>query len=115
MEKIQLETNEVVFAMETGTAQVVEGTNLVANAKQSLEQIMEVSNQINQLVQSISTATVSQASTSQSVTSLMKEIAEGSERTSEFSRQISGSLQQTVEVARQLQGSVDTFKVGAAT
>lgn len=115
VEKIQLETNEVVFAMETGTAQVVEGTNLVANAKQSLEQIMQVSNQIDQLVQSISTATVSQASTSQSVTSLMKEIAEGSERTSEFSRQISGSLQQTVEVARQLQGSVDTFKVGAAT
>ncbi|MBV9388112.1 MAG: methyl-accepting chemotaxis protein [Chroococcidiopsidaceae cyanobacterium CP_BM_ER_R8_30] len=114
VEKIQLETNEVVSAMETGTAQVVEGTNLVANAKKSLEQIMDVSNQIDQLVQSISTATVSQASTSQSMTHLMKEVAEVSERTSEFSRQISSSLQQTVEVARQLQGSVDTFKVEAA-
>ncbi len=115
VEKIQLETNEVVFAMETGTAQVVEGTNLVANAKKSLEQIMDVSNQIDQLVQSISLATVSQASTSESVTTSMKEIASVSERTSEFSRQISSSLQQTVAVARQLQGSVDTFKVEAAT
>ncbi|MBV8886274.1 MAG: methyl-accepting chemotaxis protein [Chroococcidiopsidaceae cyanobacterium CP_BM_RX_35] len=114
VEKIQLETNEVVSAMETGTAQVVEGTQLVANAKKSLEQIMTVSSEIDQLVQSISTATVSQASTSQSMTHLMKEVAQVSNRTSEFSRQISSSLQQTVEVARQLQGSVDTFKVEAA-
>lgn len=114
VEKIQLETNEVVFAMETGTAQVVEGTHLVANAKKSLEQIMTVSSEIDQLVQSISSATVSQASTSQSMTHLMQEVAQISERTSEFSRQISSSLQQTVEVARQLQGSVDTFKVEAA-
>lgn len=113
VENIQLETSEVVRAMELGTTQVVEGTHLVEDAKQSLEKILEVSRQIDQLVQSISTATVSQAQTSQGVASLMKDIARVSENTSGASRQVSSSLQQTVEVARRLQASVDVFRVGA--
>lgn len=113
VENIQLETNEVVRAMELGTSQVVEGTNLVEDAKHSLEQILEVSRIIDQLVQSISGATVSQAQTSQAVTNLMKEIARVSQHTSNSSRQVSTSLQQTVEVAHKLQGSVDVFKVGS--
>jgi methyl-accepting chemotaxis protein len=115
VENIQLETNEVVGAMEVGTAQVVEGTQLVEKTKKTLEQILEESHQIDQLVGSISTATVSQARTSTTVTNLMKEIAKVAERTSASSNQISSSLQQTVEVAQQLQASVDTFKVGAET
>ncbi len=113
VENIQRETSEVVKAMELGNTQVIEGTHLVEQTKKSLEQILDVSRQIDQLVQSISTATVSQARTSQAVTSLMKDIAKVSEHTSDSSRQISSSLQQTVEIAQQLQVSVDKFKVGA--
>ena len=108
---IQKETTEVVEAMELGTSQVVEGTNLVEDAKQSLHKILDVSRQIDHLVQSISTATVSQAETSQAVTELMKEIARVSERTSNSTRQVSGSLKETVEIAQELQASVGTFKV----
>jgi methyl-accepting chemotaxis protein len=108
---IQLETIAVVEAMELGTAQVVEGTNLVESTKQSLEQILQVSAQIDGLVQSISTATVSQAETSQQVTSLMQDIAKISERTSQTSLQVSSSLQETVAVTQQLQQSVNTFKI----
>ena len=115
VENIQLETSEVVRAMELGTNQVIEGTHLVADTKKSLGQILDVSRQIDQLVQSISSATVSQAQTSQAVTHLMKEIAKVSERTTESSRQVSSSLKQTVEVAQQLQASVGTFKVGTET
>ncbi|MBW4547540.1 MAG: GAF domain-containing protein [Symplocastrum torsivum CPER-KK1] len=112
VENIQQETSEVVEAMELGTTQVVEGTHLVEDAKQSLSQILDVSRQIDVLVQSISSATVSQVETSQAVTELMKEIALVSERTSHSTRQISGSLQETVGIAAQLQASVGTFKVG---
>ena len=108
---IQLETSEVVKAMELGTAQVIEGTHLVEDTKKSLGQIVDVSHQIDKLVQSISSATVSQAQTSQAVTNLMKELANVSERTSDSSRQVSGSLQQTLEIAQELQASVGTFKV----
>jgi methyl-accepting chemotaxis protein PixJ len=111
VDSIQQETAEVVEAMELGTAQVVEGTHLVEEAKLSLSQILEVSRQIDALVQSISTATVSQAETSQAVTELMKEMAKVSERTASSTRQVSGSLQETVGIAQELQASVGTFKV----
>lgn len=112
VENIQKETAEVVEAMELGTTQVVEGTHLVEDAKQSLNQILDVSRQIDALVQSISSATVSQAETSQAVTELMKEIAKVSERTSNSTRRVSGSLKETVGIAQELQASVGTFKVG---
>ncbi|ARV62870.1 chemotaxis protein [Nostocales cyanobacterium HT-58-2] len=108
---IQLETSEVVRAMELGTTQVVEGTRLVQNTKYSLNHILDVCRQIDELVQSISTATVSQVQTSQDVSVLMKEIAKVSEMTSNSSRQVSTSLQKTVEISQQLQESVRTFKV----
>jgi methyl-accepting chemotaxis protein PixJ len=111
VENIQKETTAVVKAMEIGTTQVVEGTHLVEDTKQNLEQIVAVSQEIDRLLQSISAATVSQAQTSQTVTNLMQEIAYASERTSSASQKVSDSLCGTVEIAQQLQASVETFKV----
>ncbi|MCC5630595.1 methyl-accepting chemotaxis protein [Nostoc sphaeroides CHAB 2801] len=111
VENIQRETSEVVLAMEIGTSQVVEGTRIVEEAKQSLSEILDVSREIDSLVQSISTATASQVETSQSVSQLMKDIAAISQRTSDSSRQVSKSLQQTVEISHQLQETVEAFKV----
>lgn len=109
---IELGTKEVVEAMEEGTMQVVDSTRRIINAKESLEHIFKVSRQIDELVQSISSATVSQAQTSQAVTKLMQEIAKTSQQTSDSSRKVSHSLRQTVEVAEQLQMSVGRFNVG---
>ncbi|MCC5619169.1 methyl-accepting chemotaxis protein [Nostoc sp. CHAB 5836] len=111
VENIQRETSEVVQAMEIGTTQVVEGTRIVEEAKESLSQILDVSRQIDSLVQSISAATASQLETSESVSQLMKDIAAVSQRTSDSSHQVSKSLQQTVEISHQLQETVETFKV----
>ncbi|KAF3883874.1 MULTISPECIES: MHYT domain-containing protein [Nostocales] len=112
-QNIKAETNEVVQAIEFGTTRVVESVQLVKDTKQSLERIMEISYQIDQLVQSISQATVSQARTSQAVAILMQEIAQASERTANSSRIVSLSLEQTVDVTQQLQDSVSVFKTGA--
>ncbi len=111
IEAIQQETSEVVEAMDRGTSEVVQGTQLVEEAKQNLGQLLEVSQQIDQLVQSISTATVSQAQTSESVNALMQALAQISKQSSESSRQVSQSLQTTVELANNLQESVAMFKV----
>jgi twitching motility protein PilJ len=111
IQTIQLGTKEVVEAMEESKTQVVNSTSMVIDAKQSLEQIIDVSNQIDQLVQSISSATVSQAQTSRIVTDLMQEIARTSQHTSDSSGKVSLSLRQTVEVAQQLQLSVGRFKI----
>ncbi|GAB1543556.1 hypothetical protein NUACC21_62310 [Scytonema sp. NUACC21] len=108
---IQRETSQVVKAMELGTTQVVDGTRLVQNTKQSLNHILDVCRQIDRLVHSISDATVSQVQTSKEVSNLMQEIAKVSEMTNNSSRQVSVSLQKTVEISQQLQASVRTFKL----
>lgn len=110
VQNLHLETNAVVEAIEQGTTQVVESAYLVKDVKQSMERIVEVSRQIDELVESISLTTVSQAQTSQAVSLLMKEITKASVRTADSSRVVSTSLQQTVEVAQQLQASVSVFK-----
>lgn len=111
IDNIQEETQEVVVAMEVGTAQVVEGTKLVEHTKQSLDQIVQVSRQIDQLLQSISDSTIDQAATSQAVKQLMQKISQVSVKTSDSSRQVSNSLSETVQIARNLETSVGTFKV----
>jgi twitching motility protein PilJ len=111
VENIQRETSEVVEAMEQGTAQVVEGTQLVENAKLSLGEMLEVSQQIDHLVRSISEATVSQVATSESITHLMQDIAQVSAQTSTSSLQVSDALRRTVAISQELQTSVETFKV----
>ncbi|MEO1186745.1 MAG: methyl-accepting chemotaxis protein, partial [Cyanobacteria bacterium J06636_27] len=54
---IQRETSEVVKAMELGITQVVEETRLIEDTKQNLNEILDVSHQIDGLVESISAAT----------------------------------------------------------
>lgn len=90
---------------------MVEGTRFVEDAKLNLEQILAVSQDMDQLVQRISTATVSQVETSQRISRLMQAMAEIAERTSGSSVEVSDSLRQTVEVAKELQQSVETFRV----
>ena len=113
VKNIQMGTRDVVEAMEKGTTQVVEGTQLVQETKHGLGQIVEVSQKIDHLLQSISQATVSQAETSQTVAQLMQQITQASKRTSDSSRQVAGTLKDTVEVARELESAVDQFKVRA--
>ncbi|MBE9139481.1 GAF domain-containing protein [Nodosilinea sp. LEGE 07088] len=112
VETIQRETAEVVDAMDQSTTEVVAGTRLVEDAKQSLGRILNVSQQIDGLVRSISEATVSQVEISETVTQLMQAIAKESTRTSQSSLEISTSLRETVDVARSLQATVGTFKTG---
>ncbi|MBE9159453.1 GAF domain-containing protein [Nodosilinea sp. LEGE 06152] len=112
VETIQRETAEVVDAMDQSTTEVVAGTRLVEDAKQNLGRILDVSQQIDTLVRSISEATVSQVEISESVTQLMQAIAAESTRTSQSSQNISTSLRETVDVARSLQATVGTFKTG---
>ncbi|MCY7368617.1 MAG: methyl-accepting chemotaxis protein [Chamaesiphon sp.] len=113
VENIQRETSAVAQAMELSTTQVVEGTQSVEQTKTSLKQIIELSNQMDTFLKSISTATIDQVETSQAVKVDMAAVALISTQTSESSKQVSTSLQQTVTIAQALQASVGKFKVDA--
>ncbi|MEA5593007.1 methyl-accepting chemotaxis protein [Rivularia sp. UHCC 0363] len=108
---IQRETTEVVKAMELGVAQVVEETRLIEDTKQNLNEIVNISNQIDGLVESISAATVIQVKTSKQVTNLIKGIAQISENIGNSSQEVSTSLQNTVNISEKLAATVNTFKV----
>lgn len=108
---IQLETQEVNQAMESGTAEVVETTRLVETTKQSLGIVLEKSQEINRLMGSIYESTISQANTSQDVTTLMQKIAELSENTSKSSENVAKSIVETAQVAKNLESTVSQFKV----
>ncbi len=112
---IQTETSNVVEAMETSTSQVVEGTRSVEEAKKSLEQILEVSREVNGAFQRISTETTAQANVSEQVKQMMAQVAQVSTESSHASREVSDSLQTTAEITEQLQQSVNAFKVESAS
>jgi methyl-accepting chemotaxis protein PixJ len=111
VEEIQLQTNEVVSAMEDGTEQVVTGTQLVQETRQRLNQITQVSTKITQLVQEISVATASQTEASQAVSSAMKDVATIADGTSKRSETVSNSFSDLVNVAKELEVSMTHFKL----
>jgi len=108
---IQTETNEVVAAMEAGTEQVVTGTRLVDETRQSLNKITVVSSEISQLVAAIALAAVAQSKASESVTHTMTDVATIAGTTSTEASNVSASFQELLEVAQDLQASVGQFKV----
>ena len=108
---IQAETNEVAAAMEEGTEQVVVGTKLVDDTRQSLNQITAVTVKINELVKAIAITAVEQTQASESVTDTMADVAAIANRTSTEVTQVSNSFKQLLKVAEQLQDSVGKFKV----
>ncbi|MEM6610810.1 MAG: PhnD/SsuA/transferrin family substrate-binding protein [Cyanobacteria bacterium P01_C01_bin.72] len=111
---IQQETQEVVAAMETGTSQVVDSTRLVEATKVSLGAVLTKSQEIDLLMKSISTATISQAETSQTVTEVMMLNSKTSQERSLSSSQVAQAIQSTTRILGQLQDSVAQFKVNEA-
>ncbi|MFQ3615061.1 MAG: methyl-accepting chemotaxis protein, partial [Cyanobacteriota bacterium] len=110
--QIQSETGNVMTAMEEGTQLVIEGTRRAEQAKNSLDEIIGVSRQIDVLVRAISQATVQQTETSRSVAQVMQSVELTANETSKESQKVAASLQQLVSIARELQTSVGRFRVG---
>jgi methyl-accepting chemotaxis protein PixJ len=108
---IQAETNEVVAAMESGIEQVVTGTKLVDETRQSLNKITAVSAQISALVEAIAQSTVIQSQASETVTRTMQGVAAIANKTSTEVGHVSSSFEELRQVAETLQAGVGQFKV----
>ncbi len=108
---IQNETLEVSYAMQSGTEQVLNSTELVESTKNSLTDVLSKSMEVNQLMGSISQTTVSQANTSHEVTTLIQKLADLSKTTSQSSMQVAKSIGETAQVAETLKSAVAQFKV----
>lgn len=109
--QIQSETGSVMTAMEEGTQQVIQGTRLAEQAKRSLEDIIQVSSQIDGLVRAITNSTIEQTETARSMARVMQSVELTAQATSQEAQRVSDSLQNLVGVAQDLQSSVEKFKV----
>ncbi|MBD1909414.1 methyl-accepting chemotaxis protein [Leptolyngbya sp. FACHB-16] len=108
---IQTETNEVVSAMEEGTQQVVTGTQLVEETRQSLNQIAKASEQISQLVQTITEAAIAQSENSALVSETITSVAGLANNTSVRASTLLETFQDLLSVAQDLQTTVSQFKL----
>ncbi|NEP01171.1 MAG: HAMP domain-containing protein [Symploca sp. SIO2E9] len=109
--EIQAETKEVVAAMAVGNEQVLTGTQLVNESRQSLNKITSTSSEINQLVEAIAKVTVVQSQASDTVTKTMNEVAVIASKTSKEATLVSSSFGQLQTVAQAMQENVGQFKV----
>jgi len=109
--QIQQETGSVQRSMDEGTQQVIDGTKRAEQAKQSLNDIIQVSQRIDTLVRSITEDTIKQTETSRTVAQVMQSVELTAQETSQESQRVSASLQNLVGVARSLQESVERFRV----
>lgn len=111
--QIQSETGSVMTAMEEGTQQVIEGTKRAEQAKQSLEDIVQVANRIDALVRAITADTIEQTETSRAVAQVMQSVELTAQETSQEAQRVSGALQNLVGVAGELRTFVERFRVEA--
>ena len=108
---IQTDTHDAVSAMENSTQNVVEGAQLSDAAGQALEEISKVSQNLAELIESISGDTEKQATVATEVATLMQNILHITEQTTTGTRQTAVSIGELADLASELKGSVAGFKV----
>lgn len=109
---IQQEMSNMFKEKET-ESQAVRQTKLTEYIKKDLVPTFGMSDQIEQLAQSVSSAATSQVQIAELVTYSMQRVAKDSEHVRNSSHQLAGSLQINVEAAQQLQDSISILKLDA--
>jgi twitching motility protein PilJ len=108
---IQTDTQDAVSAMEQSTQGVVEGARLSDAAGQALNEIGDVSRNLADLIQSISTSTQQQADSATQVAQLMQDILRVTEQTTAGTQRTASAVDELNALASELKGSVAGFKV----
>jgi methyl-accepting chemotaxis protein PixJ len=108
---IQRETSELTQIMELEYGALIGETNLIAETKINLEQVLNVCQEIDTLAHSMSSATVSQVKLSQQVKHDLLEALKISKSTHLDTESTLVALQGAVDISQQLQASIEPFKI----
>jgi twitching motility protein PilJ len=96
--------------MEAGTQEAIAGTQLAADAKTHLNAIIEVSEEMNELIQTITRATGKQMAGAEAIAKVMQQVSDISEGTAHKSVEVRSSLDGLAIAVNQLQESVANFR-----
>lgn len=110
VDALQTETSRAIAAMDAGTEEVVKGTQLAAAAKDNLQEIIQVSREINQLVQNINQATNDQTQVAAAISQAVEKTRTESTQTAQRATEVSASLDALTQVVDKLHGSVQSFR-----
>jgi twitching motility protein PilJ len=108
---IQLETKEVVASMEETIHEVVVGSALADKAGQALIEIEQVSQKLENLIQTISELAKKQATSSEDISKVMTDISQVTELVNTSSKKAADSMRMLVMLADELRRSVAPFKL----
>jgi twitching motility protein PilJ len=111
---IQSDTNEAVVSMERSTTDVVGGALLAENAGAALDEIEQVSNQIANLVQNISSSARQQAGSAADVTRRTSKLKEIGEQTGKATTATAAAISKLSVLASQLRATVAGFTLPKA-
>lgn len=115
IKNIQDETKIAVGAMAQGTQQVEEGVKSTAQAGDSLQQIIQMAEQVGEMITYIATAAAQQSSATEQVNSNMDQIAHLVKESADSAQQSAKACQDLSGLALDLQKMVGNFKVGGDT
>jgi twitching motility protein PilJ len=108
---IQTDTNEAVISMEQSTAGVVNGARLAEESGEALDQIMNVSESLSELIQNISGSARQQSKAAANISETMHVIQEITTQTSAGTNETSASIGNLAALADDMANSVAGFKL----
>jgi twitching motility protein PilJ len=112
VKSIQTEIKDVTNRIDESIGKVVQGTKLADGAHDKLQEIEEVSNQLAQLIESITAATTSQVKMSETISKTMEDVGEVSRESSLSSQDTATSMNVLSRTARDLRSAVEVFQIG---
>ncbi len=108
---IQTDTNEAVISMEQSTAGVVNGARLAEESGGALEEIVDVSESLSNLIQNISATASQQSIAASGISGTMNVIQEITTQTSTGTNETSDSIGNLAGLAQEMSNSVAGFKL----
>src|SRR5271169_6781810 len=112
---IQSETRTAVAAMEAGSREVESGVESTRRAGDSLQQIIQMSDHVGEMVKQIATAATQQAAATQEIDNNVDQIARIAASTESGAQQTADALQDFAGFALNLQQLVGQFRLSDGT
>ncbi len=114
VKSIRTEISDVSNRMDESISKVVQGSKLADGAHDKLQEIENVSNQLAELIEAITTATTDQVEVSETISKTMQDIGEISRESSISSQDTAASMNVLSETAKDLRAAVEMFKTDEA-
>ena len=108
---IQTETSEAIADMEESTREVVEGSQLATQAGETLAEINEVSQNLEELVERVSNSALKQSEVAKGIANKMRDISSATLDSAEQSRSSTAQVASLAKLANQLGDSVSQFSL----